>query len=153
MKETLTGTVSSTPASRTPAERTPSARRAEDRPSASVPEDFSATHLSGPSKGFFMDAAVSSISNKHCFRCNDNPCGQDPCGANADCENRGGRAICKCRPNYEGDPFVNCVLNPCLTSPCGINADCQRNGDRAICNCRDGYSGDPFVRYYHCTLV
>ena len=53
----------------------------------------------------------------------------------------------RCRPNYEGDPFVNCVLNPCLTSPCGINADCERNGDRAICNCRDGYAGDPFVRY------
>ena len=52
MKETLTGTVSSTHASRTPAERTPSARRAEDRPSASVPGDFSATHLSGPWNGF-----------------------------------------------------------------------------------------------------
>ena len=30
-------------------------------------------------------------------RCNDNPCSQDPCGQNADCEAQGARAVCRCR--------------------------------------------------------
>ena len=51
------------------------------------------------------------------------------------------------RPNYEGDPFINCELNPCLTDLCGINADCQKSGRQALCTCREGYTGDAFVRY------
>ena len=38
-------------------------------------------------------------------------CDPNPCGINADCSVRG-RAVCKCRPNYEGDPFVRCYVLP-----------------------------------------
>ena len=30
-------------------------------------------------------------------RCVDNPCNEQPCGTNADCENRQGKALCTCR--------------------------------------------------------
>ncbi len=80
------------------------------------------------------------------MRCNDNPCSVQPCGANADCEAQGNRAVCRCREGYEGDPFVQCTLNPCLTNPCGVNAQCEESGSRAVCKCLDGYEGDPFVR-------
>ena len=52
--------------------------------------------------------------------------------------------MCKCRPNYEGDPFVQCNLNPCQQSPCGVNAECSATGQRAVCKCRANYIGDPF---------
>ena len=34
-------------------------------------------------------------------RCNADPCSQNPCGVNADCESTGSRAVCKCRKGYE----------------------------------------------------
>ena len=84
-------------------------------------------------------------------QCNLNPCLQSPCGINADCSATGQvtadttnidhkniyitnhmpppqRAVCKCRPNYVGDPFSECRLEPCSTSPCGVNADCTASG-------------------------
>ena len=27
--------------------------------------------------------------------------------------------MCKCRPNYTGDPYTNCNFDPCSSSPCG----------------------------------
>ena len=30
--------------------------------------------------------------------CQLEPCSQDPCGANADCNSRGRSAVCQCRP-------------------------------------------------------
>ena len=34
-------------------------------------------------------------------RCNADPCSENPCGVNADCESAGNRAVCKCRQGYE----------------------------------------------------
>ena len=39
-------------------------------------------------------------------QCSLNPCLTNPCGVNAECEESGTRAVCKCLDGYEGDPFV-----------------------------------------------
>ena len=74
------------------------------------------------------------------------PCRPNPCGSNARCAVRGGRAVCSCPKDYEGDPYRNCVLDPCKQDPCGQNADCETTGRQAICKCPRGFTGDPFVR-------
>ena len=40
--------------------------------------------------------------------CNEDPCSVEPCGSNAECETRGGSAVCTCPPGFSGDPFVAC---------------------------------------------
>ena len=52
--------------------------------------------------------------------CQLEPCSQDPCGTNAECESQGRSAICKCPRGYSGDPYTNCIRDPCGTNPCGI---------------------------------
>ncbi len=37
----------------------------------------------------------------------------DPCGANAECYNRGHRANCRCREGFEGEPTVGCTPIGC----------------------------------------
>ena len=89
-----------------------------------------------------------SIKTRECFyafSCELNPCFNDPCGANADCDSRGRSAVCRCRSGYVGDPFVNCQLEPCSQNPCGTNAECESQGRSAICKCPNGYSGDPYT--------
>ena len=61
-------------------------------------------------KGYIGDPFVN---------CQLEPCSQDPCGTNAECESQGRSAICKCPRGYSGDPYTNCVRDPCGTNPCG----------------------------------
>lgn len=91
------------------------------------------------------------------------PTPKDPCalcGTNAICEN----GVCKCRPEYFGDPYVACrpecsinsdcpsnkacrnfkCQDPC-PGVCGINAHCTVVNHAPICSCDNGYIGDPFV--------
>ncbi len=98
------------------------------------------------------------------------PCYPDPCGANAQCQERGTAGTCSCLPGYpEGDPYVacrpECVTNsdcvgrgrgrkrmaciqnkcqdPCGQRVCGINAVCNVINQSPICDCFEGYLGDP----------
>ena len=36
-------------------------------------------------------------------------------------------AVCKCRPNYTGDPYTNCNCDPCSSNPCGQGAFSENN--------------------------
>ena len=89
------------------------------------------------------------------------PCYPDPCGQNAQCEERGQTAACKCPPNYFGNPYVECkpecqinndcsndkacmsqrCRDPCPGS-CGAGADCRVVGHNPICSCPPGYTGE-----------
>ena len=90
------------------------------------------------------------------------PCYPDPCGQNAQCEERGQTAACKCPPNYFGNPYVECkpecqINNDCANDKacmsqrcrdpcpgsCGAGADCRVVGHNPICSCPPGYTGDP----------
>ena len=54
-------------------------------------------------------------------------------------------AVCKCRPNYTGDPYTNCNFDPCSSNPCGQGAFCENNGRAAVCKCPPSHIGDPYV--------
>ena len=90
------------------------------------------------------------------------PCYPDPCGQNAQCEERGQTAACKCPTNYFGNPYVECkpecqINNDCANDKacmsqrcrdpcpgsCGAGADCRVVGHNPICSCPPGYTGDP----------
>ena len=91
------------------------------------------------------------------------PCYPSPCGANADCSDKNGIAVCICRDEYFGNPYSGCkpecVLdsdcprdkncdnnkckNPC-PGQCGSGAECHVANHIIMCNCPEGYTGDPF---------
>lgn len=92
-----------------------------------------------------------------------NPCVPFPCGANAQCRDQNGAAICQCLPEYFGDARQGCkpecVLNSdcastqaCVNSKCidpcpglcGINADCRVVNHLPTCFCQPSYTGDPY---------
>ena len=87
-------------------------------------------------------------------RCVD-PC-PGRCGVNARCQVISHHPICTCPPNYDGDPFTNCVrkpdvvapppagpVNPCNPSPCGPFASCKPLRETPMCSCNAGYQGSP----------
>ena len=98
------------------------------------------TRLDDPVVFWWMKEVIFGITPEPA-----NPCLNNPCGANAECEAFGNRYLCECPPRYSGDPFVRCEKDPCLSNPCGINAECNPIGNRAVCECLPGYNGDPFV--------
>ena len=51
--------------------------------------------------------------------CNLEPCSQDPCGVQAECDSRGRTAICRCPRGFTGDPYARCSPDPCSQDPCG----------------------------------
>ncbi|KAF0298053.1 Neurogenic locus notch 1 [Amphibalanus amphitrite] len=91
------------------------------------------------------------------------PCSASPCGANAECREKDGLAICVCIPEYFGNPYISCqpecvldndcsrdkncvrlkCLNPC-PGPCGSGAHCSVVNHITMCSCPEGYTGDPF---------
>lgn len=91
------------------------------------------------------------------------PCNPYPCGDNTICEEKGNVALCKCKPNYFGNPGLGCrpecVLNsdcpsnracvdyhckdPC-PGTCGVNAECRTHNHVPTCKCLQGYEGNPF---------
>lgn len=93
-----------------------------------------------------------------------NPCQPSPCGANAECRERQGQAICSCLTNYYGVPPAcrpECTTNydcapdracqnqrcvdPC-PGACGGFAECRAISHSAHCSCRSGYTGNPFLQ-------
>lgn len=93
-----------------------------------------------------------------------NPCHPSPCGANSQCREVNGQAVCSCAPNYIGAPpscrpectiSAECPLNracsnqhcvnPCVGS-CGVNAECKVVNHNPICTCPLLHTGDPFSR-------
>lgn len=97
-------------------------------------------------------------------RQNEYPCSPSPCGANSNCRDNLGQAVCTCQPSYLGTPphcrpecVVNsecpldraCINNKCsdvCEHTCGIGAVCHANNHSPICACPSGFSGDPFTQ-------
>lgn len=93
-----------------------------------------------------------------------NPCQPSPCGANAQCLERNGNAICSCLAGYFGQPpncrlecysssdcsqVHSCINNKCVDpcpGKCGLNAVCQAIQHRAHCECIPRYTGNAFVQ-------
>lgn len=94
------------------------------------------------------------------------PCVPSPCGANAECSNRNGAAICQCFKSFVGVPpncHPECIINaecpshlacinqkcgdPCPGS-CGISALCKVLDHNPICSCPSSMTGNPFTRCY-----
>ena len=91
------------------------------------------------------------------------PCYPSPCGANADCINKNGVGVCKCRPEFFGNPYEGCrpecvldtncaknkiceankCINPC-PARCGSGAECLVVNHIIMCSCPTGLTGDPF---------
>lgn len=92
-----------------------------------------------------------------------NPCQPSPCGANAQCSNRNGEAICSCLRDYIGSPpqcrpecisSSECPMDKaCINSKCqdpcpgscGSLAQCRVVAHAAMCYCPHGFTGDPFT--------
>lgn len=88
------------------------------------------------------------------------PCELAQCGPNTECH----KGVCKCIPNYFGDPYVGCrpectmntdcspnkacvntrCIEPCVGT-CGVNALCTVYNHIPSCSCPTSYIGDPFV--------
>ncbi|XP_022245556.1 fibrillin-1-like, partial [Limulus polyphemus] len=110
---------------------------------------------------------VCRTNSKGYDECQD-PCATELCGRNAVCVTQDRSAICKCPPNFVGNPLddiigcqkADCIthehckqdkvcqnsscVDPCSLHPlCGENAYCISQSHAAICRCRNGYEGDP----------
>lgn len=68
------------------------------------------------------------------------------CGVNALCNVVNHRGVCKCPPQYTGNPAVSCQppTNPCEPNPCGLQAMCELDNGNPICYCPKGLTGNPF---------
>ena len=95
------------------------------------------TRLDDPEVFWWMKKVIFGITP--------DPCLNDPCGANAECEPNGTNAVCRCPFGHEGDPYVRCELNLCLVFSCGTNTECEPIGAHVVCRCLPGSKGDPFV--------
>lgn len=88
------------------------------------------------------------------------PCNPNPCGSNAQCND----GICRCLPEYQGDPYQGCRPECVYSNDCPRNRACMRNkcvdpcigtcADTAtcevinhipMCSCPSGFSGNAFV--------
>lgn len=116
---------------------------------------------------------MENCQNRICV----NPCTNgNPCDRTAECRIENHRAVCKCPPNYVGDPFVRCFLEPpapkpectydhdcpaskaCLNqacrdpcaerNPCSQNAECRTIQHHPTCHCPQGWAGDPQNQCY-----
>ena len=104
------------------------------------------TRLDDPKVFWWMKKVIFGITP--------DPCLNDPCGANAECEPNGTNAVCRCPFGHEGDPYVRCS-DECTPDSCGANADCEYSQEwyrttnnhtkvwnRPYCRCRNGYKGN-----------
>ena len=100
----------------------------------------------------------------------ESPCNPSPCGENAICEEKYGRAICHCEDNFYGDPWTKChpecfrrehcsadqicVQMRCkdaCSDTCGGGAECKVVKPHYVeCTCPEGKTGDP---YTECTIL
>lgn len=90
--------------------------------------------------------------NHHCK----DPCLIGICGLDAECRVINHKPLCDCPENYDGDPYIECILNgmdanqtndfmPCDPNPCaGIeNTMCIEQNGMGTCVCLPNYYGDP----------
>jgi hypothetical protein len=72
-----------------------------------------------------------------------NPCNEQTCGINANCQVENHFAMCSCLTKYFGDPYTQCSMiphrnvtrDPCTPSPCGPQDICvSYDGKIATCN-------------------
>merc|ERR1712027_154651 len=96
-------------------------------------------------------------------------CVEGVCGRGAECEDVGGRPVCKCLPGHHGNPYTGCIagecdensdcgpqrackdykcVDPCQIS-CGQGADCTVQNHVAICRCPATYIGNPLQGCRH----
>jgi len=111
------------------------------------------------------DSDAGCASHQACvnYKCK-NPC-EGLCGTQATCDIINHQPICKCPPDYLGDPYTRCYAectsdaecpgnrvciglkcaNPC-EGACGLNAECRvdRASHKAICSCPRNWLGHPF---------
>lgn len=100
-----------------------------------------------------------------------NPCNPSPCGPNTVCED----GVCRCLPEYQGDPYTGCrpecvlstdcprdktcIRNRCMDpcpGTCGQNAECKVINHIPTCSCLEGFSGNAFVLCFKqgiCSLI
>lgn len=88
------------------------------------------------------------------------PCHPTPCGPNAECDN----GICRCLPEYLGNPYEGCrpecVLNSdcsrdkaCVNNKCkdpckgicGTNTECNVINHIPMCSCLPEFTGNAFI--------
>lgn len=88
-------------------------------------------------------------------QCKD-PCAIGICGTDAECKCINHKPLCECPENYDGDPYIECILNgsdanqtmdfmPCDPNPCiGVeNTMCIEQNDVGTCVCLPNFYGDP----------
>lgn len=93
-----------------------------------------------------------------------NPCMNDPCGPNAECEfSNNGEYKCRCLsgminhpPNCRPECSINshcpgemlCInyhcKDPCAIGVCGTGAECTILNHKPLCTCPNDYDGDPY---------
>lgn len=68
-------------------------------------------------------------------KCQD-PCSKQICGANAVCKVVLQAGVCRCLPNYEGDPLLGCrQVDFCREQPCQPPATCVSRSTGYECHC------------------
>lgn len=92
------------------------------------------------------------------------PCDGSICGQNAMCKSNFKNGTCVCKPNYVGDPFIECrpycslsadcprtfvcidskCVDPCENA-CGVRARCEVVNHNPICFCPNGLTGNPLI--------
>ncbi|XP_065203536.1 neurogenic locus notch homolog protein 1-like [Planococcus citri] len=97
----------------------------------------------------------------------ENPCEGKICGVNAYCDAVNHQSECKCPPNHQGNPEVECeppircdnndncpdhlhcinqiCENPCAGQICGVNAYCNATNHQPVCKCPPNYQGNPEI--------
>lgn len=90
--------------------------------------------------------------NHHCK----DPCAIGICGTDAECRVINHKPSCQCPENYDGDPYIECIMNgidanqtndfmPCEPNPCaGLeNVMCIEQNGMGTCVCLPNHYGDP----------
>ncbi|XP_065203537.1 neurogenic locus notch homolog protein 1-like [Planococcus citri] len=99
----------------------------------------------------------------------ENPCEGKICGINAYFVAINHQCECKCPPNHQGNPEVECeppihcgddncpdhlhcinqiCENPCKCKICGANAYCHATNHQPVCKCLPNYQGNPEIVCY-----
>ena len=72
-------------------------------------------------------------------------CADEPCAADATCEDTADGFVCTCNDGYTGDGLVCDDVDECDGgSPCDPNATCTNEPGSYDCECNDGFAGDGF---------
>jgi len=82
-----------------------------------------------------------------CAPMNDECASENPCSADADCDdpsNAAGDVSCRCKPGFQGDGVTCTSIDPCRDNPCGEGrGSCQvagpDNPGQYTCSCQAGY--------------